>query len=315
MDNSEIKHKFKKFKKYSKILFREIKEKMEEKNVNLALLAKLNGDLEKCVLILKSYLAIIDPENIKKEKHKIDKLGKFTTKVNQYVNTRLTNNDTAKLLDVVEKINSKIMHDNKILKEINSNTYKPNMFNSPFMPGTAMAYNGRKSVPVANPLGTAALGMASSLSLSLSDPLDTKAESILEAGPQKGDINVLAATPMMIDPRASPEPSLRYPEPIVRHGRDTSMPISLSQPVIGMQNSLTSILGPVGAMGPIAPANLPIISPGLGGIGGIPMPGIQTMGVPTMGVPTMGVPTTGVPVSGFPIIGGYNTRKPYDTKY
>jgi hypothetical protein len=60
MNNNEIKHKYKKYKQYSKILFREIQEQMEAKNPNIGLLAKLNGDLEKCVIVMRVYLSLIN---------------------------------------------------------------------------------------------------------------------------------------------------------------------------------------------------------------------------------------------------------------
>ncbi len=56
MDSNEIKHKYKKYKKYSKILFREIKERMEDKNTDLTMLSQLNGELEKCIMMMRVYL-------------------------------------------------------------------------------------------------------------------------------------------------------------------------------------------------------------------------------------------------------------------
>jgi hypothetical protein len=60
MDSKEIKHNYKKYKKYSKILFREIKEKMEENKPDLIMLAKLNGELEKCIIIMRVYLNLLN---------------------------------------------------------------------------------------------------------------------------------------------------------------------------------------------------------------------------------------------------------------
>jgi len=60
MDSQEIKHKYKKYKQYSKVLFKEISKRMDEKNPNVALIAKLNGDLEKCVLLMRAYLYLIN---------------------------------------------------------------------------------------------------------------------------------------------------------------------------------------------------------------------------------------------------------------
>ena len=60
MDSNEIKHKYKKYKKYSKILFREIKERMEEKSPDLVILTKLNGELEKCIVMMRVYLNLLN---------------------------------------------------------------------------------------------------------------------------------------------------------------------------------------------------------------------------------------------------------------
>lgn len=59
MDSNEIKHRYKKYKKYSKILFREIKEKMEDKSPDLVMLTKLNGELEKCIMMMRVYLNLL----------------------------------------------------------------------------------------------------------------------------------------------------------------------------------------------------------------------------------------------------------------
>ena len=57
MDSDKIEHSYKKYKQYSKTIFRELKQQMENKNPNVALIAKLNGDLEKCVMVMKIYLS------------------------------------------------------------------------------------------------------------------------------------------------------------------------------------------------------------------------------------------------------------------
>jgi len=59
MENSEIKHKYKKYKQYSKVLEKEITKEMAEKSPNVALIAKMNGELEKLVILMKIHLRLL----------------------------------------------------------------------------------------------------------------------------------------------------------------------------------------------------------------------------------------------------------------
>ena len=107
---------------------------------------------------------MVNSRDIHHEKKKINKLAEFSEKVNRFINTKMVNKDNTKLLDVISKINDRTMHDKRYLKNLDNNhTMKSSnsvLYNSPFMPGHTMAFDGKKSVPVANPLGTAALAMS-----------------------------------------------------------------------------------------------------------------------------------------------------------
>jgi hypothetical protein len=60
MENSEIKHKYKKYKDYSKFLYKEISKEMDEKTPNVALIAKMNGELEKLTILMKIHLKLLN---------------------------------------------------------------------------------------------------------------------------------------------------------------------------------------------------------------------------------------------------------------
>jgi hypothetical protein len=174
---------------------------------------------------------------IKKEKRRIDKLIHFCSKVNTFVNTRLTNDNTSSIIDRIDKIYNKIKHDNDFLDNLeisgineisNKNTA---LYNSPFLPGHTMAFNGKKSVPVANPLGSATLGMVNSNQLQMSasafaNPAQVQAQNILSNGPllESDEIDVLSMTPMAIDNRVSPAPPIVYPNNIIHTSRKSKYP-------------------------------------------------------------------------------------------
>jgi len=219
-------------------------------------------------------------KRIKKEKKKIDKLAHFCSKVNTFINTRLTNQDTASLLDTVDKINHKLMSDTDFLKNLESNELNPSnsaLYNSPFLPGHTFATNGKKSIPVANPLGTAALGMSNTMNplsmsaFSLTDPIQAQSQNILNRGPPISDdaISVMGYSPMMINNQPSPAPPVVYPSPIVHSRKTKHAPVHIPQPVF-------SPGGPI--MTPVVPALAQIPTP-------IPAVGASSMLVTSPGSP------------------------------
>ncbi len=238
---------------------------------------------------------MVNSKDIHHEKKKIDKLAEFSEKVNRFINTKMTNKDNTKLLDVISKIHDKTMHDKKYLKNLDhrgpmtsSNSV---LYNSPFMPGHTMAFDGKRSVPVANPLGTAALAMAAnnanslSLSLSATDQLDTKAKRLINSGPHPDDIPYMGMMPMAIDRRGSPEPMLMSPEPRLRHGRSLEPPIHLTAPpepvmigpsLVSNKNQFNRLGMSLGGLGAMPTADLPIVS---------------SLGVSNLGMPVGITPT------------------------
>jgi hypothetical protein len=173
------------------------------------------------------------------------------------------------------------------------------LYNSPFMPGHTMAYNGKKSIPVANPLGSAALAMTNnhmnslSLSLTASDPVKDEAARIINKGPKGSEVTMIAPMPMAIDPRASPEPSLLYPNPVYKPTRNNYPPVSLNQPVMGS----------FGAMPP-APISMPVAGPLMGPLSGA---------TPLMG-PLTGPMPGGLPMAMPSLVSMMGGDKPYETK-
>jgi hypothetical protein len=228
---------------------------------------------------------MVDSRKIKKEKKKIDKLTRFCSKVNTFINTRLANNNNNKILDLLDKINDITTNDKHYLKNLNNvgvngmSSKNTALYNSPFLPGHTMAFDGKKSIPVANPLGSAALGMTNanplSLSaLSISDPAQSQAQNIMNHGyPMQGqEIDVLALSPMRIDNRASPEPPIVYPGTVLEKSRKSKYP-PVSIPV-----------SPVGAFGQI-PVNIPPIAPIVSSVTPMQYPIVSS--VPVIGAPVV----------------------------
>jgi hypothetical protein len=60
MEISEIKHKYKKYKQYSKVLEKEITNEMDKQTPNIGLIAKMNGELEKLVILMKIHLKLLN---------------------------------------------------------------------------------------------------------------------------------------------------------------------------------------------------------------------------------------------------------------
>ena len=60
MENSEIKHKYKKYKDYAKTLHKEISNEMDKSSPNVALIAKMNGELEKLIILMKIHLKLLN---------------------------------------------------------------------------------------------------------------------------------------------------------------------------------------------------------------------------------------------------------------
>lgn len=210
---------------------------------------------------------MVDSRKIKKEKKKLKKLLHFCSKVNIFINTRLTNNSNSKILDVVDKINEMTMKDTHYLDNLENNSIggmnnkNTTLYNSPFLPGHTLAYNGKKSVPVANPLGSAALGMVNqdqmSLSMSLTNPAQVQAQNIINQGPMMSDeINVVAMGPMGIDNRVSPAPPIVYPNSIINNPRKSKYPpVTLPTPI----GTLDQIPTPLPAVAPIVSTPMPML--------------------------------------------------------
>jgi hypothetical protein len=207
---------------------------------------------------------------IKKEKRRIDKLIHFCSKVNTFLNTRLTNNNTSSIMEKIDEIHDKIKHDNDFLDNLelsgvsgmsNTNTA---LYNSPFLPGHTMAYDGKKSVPVANPLGSAALGMVNSNQMSLSNfgmsPVQSQVQNILNHGPpvENDTFDILAYSPMAINNQVSPAPPIVYPNPIIGKSRKSKYPpVTLPAPM-GTYGQLPA---PIPPMAPIVTTVSPTMGP------------------------------------------------------
>lgn len=266
---------------------------------------------------------MVHSKNIHHEKKKIDKLAEFSEKVNRFINTKLVKKENAELLDVVDKINDRLMHDKKYLKNLQYDgpmtTQNSVLYNSPFMPGHTMAFDGKKSVPVANPLGTAALGMTAnsmselSLALSSEDALTRRVRNDLNNEPHPDDMNFYGLMPMAIDNRKRSEPYLKTPQPNFQFNKSgleppthlTSIEPARIGPKMfpGPNNNKFNRLGmSLGGLGAIPTADLPVVT---GLAPGMPVmaPGMPVMApaMPalTASVGTIGVPS-GVPASAMP---------------
>jgi hypothetical protein len=281
---------------------------------------------------------MINSKKIHREKKKIDKLAEFSKKVNRFINTKLVNKDNSKLLDIIDKINDRLTNDKKYLKNLeykgSITNQNPILFNSPFMPGQTMAFDGKRSVPVANPLGTAGLMMAAndqasaqtlSLTLSATDPLDAQAKRIINNGPNTGDIPVYGMMPSVINSKGVIEPSILSPQPKLGHKRSLEPPIHLTEhvqpmmvgaPLVPESMKLNRFGFSLGGLGTMPTAELPIsitpgmapmgMAPGMAPMGMAPMgmaPGMAPMGMAPVGMAPMRVstPMTSMPVTSVPL--------------
>ena len=273
---------------------------------------------------------MVHSKNIHHEKKKIDKLAEFSEKVNRFINTKLVKKENAELLDVVDKINDRLMHDKKYLKNLQyegpMNMDNSVLYNSPFMPGHTMAFDGKKSVPVANPLGTAALGMTAnsmsefSLALSEEDALTRRVRNTLNQEPHPDDVNYYGLMPMAIDNRKRPEPYLKTPNPHFKFNKSLEPPTHLTsieplrmgpQQFPGSKSKFNRLGLSLGGLGAMPTADLPLVS-GLPGVmpGVMPdvmpsvMPGVMPAVTPalTASVGTIGIPSgiSGIPSGAFP---------------
>lgn len=271
---------------------------------------------------------------IHKEKKKIDKLAHFCSKVNTFINTRLTNNETVRILDTVAEINEKIMHDKKYLN-LNSDPLSASgmkasnsvLFNNPLMPGHTMAWDGKKTRAVVNPLGSAALGMGArnmenlSLSYGEQDLVKAQANNVLAQDmPQQDMPNLAMAMPMRIDtskqhfppeiltggpilndqPQHFP-PHILNPTPMLVPG-PAPPPVAINQFV--PPSGMSSVFGAVPPMG-VGMQEMTIAEP----VTGLGNPMGAMMGNPMMGNPMIGGPM-GVPM-GMPMMGGQRKIKNY----